>query len=356
MLKLYPEKASHQQNLFIFLLLLVSCGPFLFVPLLTGSDPVNVQQILPLAFLWVLSHAHQSSTVTIFLDKSAYPVIRQNKKYFFYFPALVLFAVSTYHLLANQLAAELYLIGFTWLTVYHYQKQNVGIYIILASRFHPGTVTDFERRLVFWSFLVGAIGVTVGLTGLFGQYNDFFETLSLLPLAVLLLAYVVFLIKTCKEKGSDFFRKALVMNLILLFMILFYVPIYFFPPVTAFLMYGGAHALQYFLLMSLISLNAGYGLTGDQNKGFVKLLTCLGAFAVFALVTALADYSWLSMLDLKIQNSWLGSEKEATLFLAGVGTSFSLWHYIIDARLWKLSLPDSRAYVMKRLGYGLKRS
>ncbi|MCB1616895.1 MAG: hypothetical protein KDI30_12850 [Pseudomonadales bacterium] len=354
MLRIYPEKQSSQQNLFIFLLLLASVSPFLFVPFFTGWEAVNIQQIMPLAILWLLSHAHQSSTISIFLDKSAYPVIRNNKRYFFFFPLFVLTGVSIYHLLANQLALELYLIFFTWLTVYHYQKQNIGVYVILASKFHPGKVSEFERHLEFWSFLVGAIGVTVGLTGLFGHHDQLFKNLSLIPLAILLISYMVFLVVSYKKHGAEFFRKSLVMNIILLFMVLFYVPIYFFPPVTAFLMYGGAHALQYFLLMSLISLNVGNEMAGNQSSVWMKFVYVALAFLVFAFVTALADYSWLSMLELEISSSWLGSQKDVAVLLAGIGTCFSIWHYIIDARLWKLSLPDSRKYVMKRLGYGLK--
>ena len=39
--------------------------------------------------------------------------------------------------------------------------------------------------------------------------------------------------------------------------------------------------------------------------------------------------------------------------LLGVVLGLTWGHYIIDARMWKMSLPDSRAYVSSRLKFAL---
>jgi hypothetical protein len=102
---------------------------------------------------------------------------------------------------------------------------------------------------------------------------------------------------------------------------LFFVPLFVYPdkPGLAFAAFATAHGAQYLIVMFYTAAGTG------KPVMIVRLLAFILLFGLF--------------LEFCTR----------ILTLMGIAMGLTWGHYIIDARVWKLSRADSRAYVLSRL-------
>jgi hypothetical protein len=274
---------------------------------LTGAN------LLPLAILALfLSSPHVLATFGLYVDPGLRSVIRSHPVHYFVVPgsvlllSIVLFSVS-------RGKVTLYLLtGFLLWQIFHFAKQNLGVASFwLKARRMPGLSTN-ERRLIRATFFIGAIGILRAVE-IMPHADPYLHIAGCIAVALgLIFAYV----------PNDNRR-----TLMLVCVVMFFSPTVLFRYNIVVLtgVYSVAHGAQYYLMV---------GKTVATKRNVVRATIPFVLIGSFIIV-------YLGSRSPYIPIAWT----------FGLAKGIVAWHFIADARLWRMSDPDIRTFLKSRFSF-----
>ncbi|MBT3813679.1 MAG: hypothetical protein HOE45_12200 [Gammaproteobacteria bacterium] len=350
------DQPRNKPVIFITFLLLATALPFIAGPILrsvySGSDVA--QQLFYL--LLMAGGYHQVASVYLYFDDDAKKIINQHTWYFYFWPLMIASSIMLFYLLDN-LSLESYLLQiYAMLTIYHYQKQNIGVYSLLAPSVGFGRMLPIERGLIMGGALVGMLVFTWPIDRSLFQgtvlstYKDSFEAASLILLCALTLYTSYFACKNylfIAAAQRQYLRAALLLSLVTFFWPMFIVQ----DKQTAFFMYATAHGLQYYVFIAIASVN------GDKIQKLLQTEHVKGVLfrhfnlILFIALTALSAYIWKQLYLINPPPIFNFSDTEIKRAIFGLASSISLIHYWIDGRIWKIRHDDSRIFMRSKFQF-----
>ena len=313
---------------FITALLLATLATVVLFPLFPKFfRPSASTPHLSYIILGWFSTAHVATSVLFYIDKDFLPHISQRKVRYIWTPLLFVFgAVIAYGVVGAENHKYLWLFFVSWL-LWHYQRQNVGITSLVTATTKGERLSILERRLI----------LAVGVSGIVAALRFKADSIPFLNAETLwnigFYSYVgCCLIGAALILGRA--RRAPLQNapscLFIFASIAFFAPTFlqtgYYPAVTS---YAVAHALQYWILMSYLSVSS------SGSNGWMRSILGLGI-----LVVALWGVIIYSRMG-ELWGSWAN-------YLLGLQFGITMAHFVIDADAWRLSESFQRNYLRSR--------
>lgn len=334
----------------------------IFAVMAQPYDPRNpALQNQLLWFVMFFARGHVGLTYLMYLDRSFGSVVREHRLRLIVLPVMILTLLPPILMTSDFLLYSAIYIVLAW-NIWHFNKQNLGIYalISIAERCPAPTVT--ERRLINVAAISGIVG---GYPMLFpGQFNDAFFHPWLVTAGNL--AIFPFLVVAFYALGYLFWNRtkftltkaAFYLIAIMLFGMVFVVRAIYPGNGFAFAMgQGVGHAIQYTIIVYLVTVSAsGAGrLLVEQNIGeSVPAIRGGTARLIGGTLITLMIFCW-GLYQMKggdafaALDQWFGT----TVFLrwiAGFAVAGLVTHFVIDAGAFRLSLKPQREWLWGRLG------
>lgn len=350
------EQVQNKPIKFIILLLLATAVPFIAGPVLRSvySSSDIAQQLFYLVLM--VGGYHQVASVYLYFDSDAKKIINQHKWYFYFWPLMIASSIMLFYLVDN-LWLESYLLQiYAMLTIYHYQKQNIGVYSLLAPCLGSGRMMPIERGLIMGGAVVGMLVFTWPIERslfqgtILSTYKDSIETFSLSLLCALTLYTLYYVCKNylfIQAAQRQYSRAALLLGLVTFFWPMFIID----DKQTAFFMYATAHGLQYYVFIAIASLNGDkveQKLKAEHIKGVLLRYSNL---ILFIILTAVSAYLWKQLYQATPPAIFNLSETEVKRAIFGLASSISLIHYWVDGRIWKIRHQDSREFMRSKFQF-----
>lgn len=259
-----------------------------------------------------LQGPHVLATFGLYLDRDLSRHMAAHRPAYFLAPvaAIVTMAVA-FAVTSGRVTYLLYAAFLLWQT-HHFTKQNLGMFSFWCrARSLPG-MTDAERTLLRSTSAIGILGV-LHMMDLAPQFETWLRGLGLGAIAVGLVLAL--------RPGAPARKAALVAA------VLFYAPLHVFDLgiAAAALSFQAAHGAQYYLMV---------GEVVRRDRRVVKRTVAFVLLGGLALTAA-------SRVDPLGGNAWVFGLAEGVV--AG--------HFLVDARIWRLSTPDIRAVMKQRFAF-----
>ncbi len=266
-----------------------------------------------------VGNGHVAATMFFFFDKGARNIVQENPYRFIIIP-LTLCVLFTGITFMTGLEGWRYLVFVNVLYLFfHYQKQNFGL-MSLANRGLPREADTLVKGVLFLPMIAGCLVYGSHILDGSAVMNAFGLTPAMVrPVAAAFFAGgILSLLLLVIRHGQALNPIAMILAVLTS---TFFLPLYFYPdnPAFAFSVFATAHGAQYLLIMS-------FTMAGTRNS--ILILRSVATILVVLLLMELLQHS---------------------MVLTGIVMGLTWGHYMIDARIWKLSLPDSREYVMSRI-------
>lgn len=317
-------------QLFFSLLLGATALPFLLFPLAMHLLPQNLGLGgATAALVFVGSGGHVAASFFFYTD----PRIRRfmldaYRTRFVLVPALLIAAMVglAFFFEGEPMLGYVILAYWIWQT-HHYNRQNHGI-LAFVSRAEGQPVRTRDRVAVTLAGVAAVLGMVTFVTPWrMTVLADYAWHLDVAALAVFACAWIAYL----PSLLGDDPRRTPWRSAILLMVMLFYLPLFFFEDAfTAVMTYAIAHGLQYHVFMAFVA--------GSPRETRTRAVASL---VTWTLVGGL-------FLDLSLRQQLWG-EFGAVLYAAGLGVT--MWHFVLDAGVWRLSEPTQRAYMAERFPF-----
>jgi hypothetical protein len=224
---------------------------------------------------------------------------------------------------------------FAW-QFHHFQKQNLGLIVLSATSAGVDGPRRFERRIVILAGVCGIAALVADPALLqLGTYQPlgFGIAVALGGYGVVLVAGLFFLVRRPVRQRPPSYCAIYLTGL------LFPLPIFVFrSPYAA---VGGmtiGHGLQYLILMVLVARGAESARSGRRELASLCGIALAGGLA-------LSVTSHLHVSDAPLLRGVFG------LYLGTVCA-----HFMVDARLWRLSEPFPRAFLGSRIPFLVPRA
>jgi len=310
-------------------LLAVTLLPMLALPLLAQLQlPFRQSLVLGLA-VFVGGVGHVASTLYFYADREARGVMRGMKARFVLLPlagiglsiAALLYGSRIGHF--DRAVLLIFFVHLVWL-YYHYQKQNWGLLAFAAA----GSGVRLPRatmKLLMLPPLAGALAtipqlLADGLALPAVPLGDWLPQLRAAGWTVYALAAAALALLALRHRAQ--FARPWVAAFCAAGL-LFFLPALLVGKLDyAFWSYALAHGFQYLLMVALVSRGAR---APWLALGVLLLAMLGGGFAMHRMVGTQA------------------------LFVAGIVLTWV--HFLLDARLWRMSEPGPRAFLQARLGH-----
>jgi len=323
--------ASESTSRRFFVSLLVATAiPFLLFPLIShvlprGGGWNDTRALL----LFVGSSGHGAASFFFYGDASVRGVmLRGHRVRFLVAPLLLIGAMGGLGLFFADEALLAYVILGYWVwQTHHYTRQNHGILAFVSRA--SGERTNLRESLAVT--LTGAAAV-VGMITFVTPYRQTALALHAWELHTLAFglyasAWLIYGLSLLERNPlANPWRSA-----VLLALMLFYLPLFVFQDLlSAVFTYAIAHGLQYFVFMGVVaSVPAAHRL---RSYALLALLALAGGGLL-----------WLSQ-----QQAFWGGYGKAVY---GMGLGVVMWHFLLDAGVWRLSEPFQRGYMAKRFAF-----
>lgn len=306
----------------------VTLLPLLGLPLTAQfNQPFAASFVIGLG-VFVGGVCHVASTLSFYFDAEARELMKHMKTRFFWLPGIVII-LSAAALLAGALlpipddaVAALFMLHLIWL-YYHYQKQNYGLLAFSAAanrrRLPGGTLTVL--------MLAAAAGGLATIPQLLADgLQRPLPIAALLPslhtVAIALYAAAGVLLIVQFLRHPDIFRRGWICVFTLMAFGFFLPTLLVKDLHYAFWSYAIAHGLQYLLMVGIVSAQAR-----------------IAAIALPLFVLSALGGGWL--LDRFAGNH--------ALFICGILLTWV--HFILDARLWRMSDAPVRQFLFQRFAF-----
>jgi hypothetical protein len=300
--------------MFKTLLLTVTCIPFLFFPL-AQYIPAHITINSCLVFL---ASAHVPTTTYFYINSDfRNNIIIKNPIKYITTPVALFVGSGLIYLLSPEAIKPYWLLMYWSWQSYHYGRQNIGVYAIAS-----GGISKIERQCIELAAIAGGLsGMKINGSAIAPQFLDnvidgLFYGGMFLQVAVILITLYILSTKAYTVVNALF----------LLLCNLFFLPAFLSNDNSVnFFTYATAHGLQYILFMSAIALP-------DIKKSIIPAILFIGC---------LLCGGWL------FTNQW--GESAISVFVSGGFLGLTIAHFVVDAHAWKLSQPEQREFIKKRL-------
>ena len=304
------------------------------------NGPMDIESTSWSMSVIFIGYCHVASTLFFYVDVDAKGLRETYNRFFILIPLIIVLCVSlAFQYGSNAVRAAINGFHFAWL-FYHYQKQNYGVVSFSLRGLPPRIANALWHMLLFaaisgfFSYIrIFTVDAQIQLSGLLKNISG----VSALPLAdvflaVALAAYSIsalFLVKilyVSPEIRNNKFSLAFTLG-----GFAFFLPTFMAESgaLVIFWSFALSHGLQYLIFMSVTAapkkLNSESDFKLIQFKPLIALAVAAltgGAFLIFAREVA---------YGLVIGLTW--------------------GHFVIDSRVWKLRLSESRAYVFNKFSF-----
>lgn len=314
---------------FFGLLAALTAAPLVLLPAIQHVVPFNPgTQAAHELMLFLGANGHVAATLFFYMD----PRMRQymldgRRGRFIVAPVLLVLGTAlVFTFLQGASRAWCIIAYWVWQT-HHYTRQNHGI-LAFVSRAAGVAATTWERAALTLTGVAGVIAMLTFVT----PYEEtalrpYAWHIHLTGLGVYACGWFAYLASFATAGWTMRSLRAWVVALLMLF----YLPLFLFEDlVSAVLSYVVAHGLQYLLFMYVV---AGVPRTLARRRvAGVVACTVLGGLAI----------------DFVQRSNYWGAYRGA-FFGASLGVV--MWHFVVDADLWRLSGSFQRAYMSERFGF-----
>jgi hypothetical protein len=309
------------------MLALVTALPLLLLPFygLTGGAGSGSIAVA-VGLIWVLTgHGHVVSTIWFAGDRDYQPVIRAHPMRMLGSLALIPAAMAALAIMSLTLSSWLYA-GFLVWQAHHYNRQNYGILSFAAAHDKFGALPRELGWMINLTAAAGAIGM-VTMPSIYPGglpappfLGHGFAVLGHAAAIVLFLAAAALIVWVLLTNAR--LRSSPALVLFTLLSGAFFLPSLLpGPRWVTFWPYALAHGAQYLVFMAITSRRSAFGWVG------------FAAFAATAVVLGAVTFAVPGIL-------W-----------AQAYTGVIVWHFLADARLWRLRDPEVRAIVRRRFDF-----
>ncbi len=318
---------SRDARTFFLLVLGMSAIPYLGIPVLDLLLPKN-PSILNLTALIILagSSCHVAAGFLFYLDPSARSYMAQNKTRFMILPAVAIVVATCVPLFSSaSFGAAWVAIYWIW-QVHHYARQNQGILSFIGKASgSPGTLS--ERVALTLTGLAGIVGMSnvVILSG-DPDLHRYAWQVHMVAMGAYALGWGAYLASLRERNPFD----APLRGFVVFTLMLFYLPIFLFTGMTAIWPFALAHGFQYFVFMYYVG---AYPADGFKRRILILL--------VMTVVGGTALRYGANLFDAPAVRS----------AVAGGVLGVVMWHFLLDAGIWKLSEAFPLAYMKDRFSF-----
>lgn len=329
-----PQTRNFARYAFLSVLFLCTIGTTLTFPLIGEAiTSAEYQQHAIILLLGWFSTAHVGTTIFYYVDRDFLPHVMERKTRYIYAPLLVIAgSVAAWGMTRDTPVFWIFWQVYHGWLLWHFMRQNIGVSALVAQATKAERIDSRDRLAIT---LVG-VGAIIAATR-FGPTGTFSWALTQHAFQVGLIIYLAGLgLGLFQIAKRVLERQNYVASAFILASLLFFLPTFIFDRYfPAIMSYAIAHALQYWLLMSLLAVGSG------RMSGWFR---SIGAFVFMFSVIYLFIY-------LSRQGDMWGTW---AAWVAGIGIGITIAHFVIDADAWRLRESFQRNFVMARIGRYLK--
>jgi hypothetical protein len=320
--------APDNRALFFPLLLAATAVTFILFPVTAHIFPAEASLAqLTAAITFVGSGGHVAASFFFYSDTEMRErLLLPQRNRFIIVPVTFVLGSALFFGLSGPVAVAWGATAYWVWQTHHYTRQNHGI-LAFASRAAGVPISSLERTAITLTGIAAVLGMVTFVTpttetGLL-EWGWYIHTVAL---GVFVAGWVLYGVSLFQRNPADCGQRSLV----LLMLMLFFMPLFFFADaLSAVATYAIAHGLQYLVFMSFVvsrpRRTVGLALLG----GFVAA----GGGLLFFLRT---------------QHGTQGLMSEAFF---GAYLGFVMWHFLLDAGVWRLSEPFQRDYMAERFDF-----
>jgi hypothetical protein len=312
-----------------------------------------------------LGGGHVWITAAFYFDRRARAVMGLRPKWYYLLPAAVIACTTALYvalpLAGRQLAYSLFFLSAFW----HHARQNVGAFAFLTRAWQLRPMSPAERHVLTWSFVGGMLS-TVRFTPLPPAVAGLGPVCYAAGLGTFLLTTALAVWLALREYRAS---GRLQRPVIFLALATFFWPLAVFGNYTAAVSVGVAHALQYYLFLYYVLYRApaelgsslllgraakllGIDAVGDGREvaGWPRLpLMIAGGLALVLPFAILGVLSYGGMSLLKGFPDYFRNHLDALAY--GLYMGWVITHYLVDARIWRMSDPEVRSYHQRSFAF-----
>lgn len=316
------------RRLFHTVLLLATTIPLLSLPVLAAFDePFGNSLLMGLAIL-IGGVGHVASTASIYSDRAARKIMAPHPLRFRLVPlAAITFTAASLAwggsvVISTNIVAAFFIVHLLWLH-YHYQKQNYGLVAFAGA----SSGVRIPQTLVYALLMPALSGCLIMMPTLVGGALPEVQFLGPLQNTLRSAGEIIYglglvmLIMVIANRAEVFQRPLVALYTLTSFG--FFLPALLIQhPEYAFWSYAIAHGFQYLIMVPLLITGARM-----QIGKVIAFLACVIAGGLFL-------------------HKLAGNH---ALFLCGI---FLTWvHFVLDAKLWRMSEPAQRNLIRERFAY-----
>ncbi len=306
---------------FFALLALVTALPIFCLPFHQMEVPSRWSNVLLMVWI-VAGYGHVVSTVWFGIDRDYHPVIGANRARMLGSLAVLPLIMGAIALASAAMAGVVYAAYTLWLA-HHYNRQNYGLLSFAAGHDRFGPLPREIGSFFHLTTAAGAIRM-VAMPSIYPGMSPFsapvFAYYAWYVAVILFAAATIVLVRLLLANRR--LRQSPTTMLFLGLSYAFFLPsLYSGPSSVSFLPYAMAHGAQYLVMMGVTARQSGFGLLG------------LGLFAYIAIFLGFVAFNMTGI-------PW-----------AQIYTGVVMWHFLVDARVWRLRDPAVRAIVKSRFGF-----
>jgi hypothetical protein len=322
--------APDGRRLFLSALLVATAVPFVLFPLSTVllPDRMLLDRTNGL-LLFVGSSGHVAASFFFYTEpRMRSHMLHSYRTRFLVAPLVLVAGMTAIGFLLGGDPRIAYLVLFYWIwQTHHYNRQNHGI-LAFVSRAERQPVRDRDRLAITLTGVAAVLGMVTLVTPWHATFLQRFGWhLEVTSLGVFVCAWLVYLPSLLRDDP----RATPWRSATLLALMLFYVPLFLFDdPFTGVMTYAIAHGLQYLVFMGFVVREPA-----TARRGAVASLlawTLLGGLVLY----------------LSGRQQLWGSFGTAVY---GAGLAVVMWHFLLDAGVWRLSQPFQRRYMAERFRF-----
>jgi len=280
---------------------------------------------------WLLGTAHVALTGFLWFDRRYRGHINAQPGYFYGLPAVLAAFCVAAALLAGRAGELAFMALFQMWLLHHFGRQNWGVLCLTAAGLRTGPASEIERQICRWAPVAGMAGLPAALPILADfEWAAGLRSVSLAA-SLGIAAAALWLAARQIATGTPIMRAA-----VTVLVGVFFLPIPLIG-IGGIGVTGTAHAAQYALII-------GYMAASRQGSD-------IRPWALPLAVLALAYIGIYLAMMAQLEGAAPPIVTAVTVLWAGV----TLWHFIVDANVWKLrdafqrkTLRDSLPFLFRR--------
>ncbi len=306
---------------FALALICLTLFPLAFFGLLCGSVNGDVADMPVAKAVWLIGGAHVWTTGLLWFDRRYQHHIQSRPVYFYAYPAAITVVCAIGVEVFGAVGLHMFMAFYTAWLFYHFGRQNWGLLCLIGTAVKAERPSNMEQRICRWAPIAGMAGALISSDATGGlavaRHMGFAATLVVAAVALIVAGRQL-------ADGTHPLKASMTA-----LAGLFFLPTYFFGTLGV-IAVGVAHAYQYELVMSCMTANR----RASATRLWMLPLILVTVVYIVAYVVII-DIDW-GALGRPVQVIWY-----ATI----------IWHFIIDADVWRLSRPFQRQVVRDSLPY-----